>query len=206
MTEEEEKIKAGWSDLLFGVRRSIRYHTRRRKFFDALSVWSDFFIIISGGTVVAFAVGEAKKSVATIILGGIIAVIGTFDLVIGFSTKARDYHDLVKRFSELEREMTLADASRTKEKLAAFRNKRLTIEEEEPPILRVLNNYCHNELCRAMGKDKKYYVKIAWYQSWLKQWFDVFPSTMETFERIEEQKKAALEISRNKPAPVTTQS
>src|ERR1700722_12676848 len=98
---DEVKIKEKWSDLLFGVRRSIRYHTHRRKFFDKLSVWSDFLIIISGGTVVGFAsAGEmaSHHRAWTIIFGAIIAIIGSFDLVIGFSNKSRDYHDLARAF------------------------------------------------------------------------------------------------------------
>ena len=204
MTPEEQKasdrIRQGWSDLIFGVRRSIRYHTRRRKFFDALSVWADFLIIISGGTAVAFAVGEAKKSKATVILGAIIAVVGTLDLVIGFSTKARDYHDLVKEFSALEREMTAAGDAKTKENLAKFKNRRLEIEEEEPPILRVLNNYCHNELCRATDKDDKYFIKISWYQSLFKQWFDLFPSTMKSKAKIAEEQQAKTKAENDKAA------
>jgi hypothetical protein len=199
MNEEAAKIKLRWGELLFGVRRSIRYHTRRRKFFDALSVWADFLIIISGGTALAFAVGEPVKNKVTAVLAGIISLIGTLDLVIGFSTKARDYHDLVKEFSALEREMTLMDTNRTQENLAKFINRRLEIEEEEPPILRVLNNYCHNELCRATGKDKKYWVKINWLQSIFKQWLDVCPAHMKTFEQIEQEKAAANNPSNKLP-------
>jgi|ERR1039458_224567 hypothetical protein len=198
----EDKTKERWSDLIFGVRRSIRYHNFRRKFFDSLSVWADFLIIISAGTAGAFAIGEPTKSTLTIILSGAIAIIGTLDLVIGFKTKARDYHDLVKDFSALEREMTAASDNKTKENLAKFKNKRLEIQEEEPPILRVLNNYCHNELCRATDKDHKYYVRIFFFQSWLKQWFDVFPSTMKSYGSIEEakaKKQAARAALRNSP-------
>jgi hypothetical protein len=207
MSDEAEKINAKWSALLFGVRRSIRYHTRRRKFFDGLSGWGDFLTIITGGTVVAFAAGEAKHTALTAILGAAIAIISALDLVIGFSTKARDYHDLVKEFSELEREMTASDDKRTKENLAAFTNKRLAIEEDEPPILCVLNNSCHNDLCRALGKDSKYYVDIKWYQSWFKQWFDVLPSKMVTHEEGMAKKKALADACAppTPPAPAPIQ-
>ena len=193
MTDDErkaaDKVNQKWSDLLFGVRRSIRYNTRRRKFFDAFSVWADFLIIISGGTAFGFAIGEPQKNIWTIALSGGVALIGTLDLVIGFKNKARDYHDLAKDFSALEREMTSASNSKTPENLAKFRNRRLEIQEEEPPILRVLNNYCHNELCRATDQDHKYYVRIFFFQSWLKQWCDAFPSTMKTYGRIDEEKE-----------------
>src|SRR5205807_849768 len=107
----EEAQKEKWNDLLFAVRRSIRYHSYRRRFFERLSVWADFLVIISGGTVVGFSAFAIESSQPyyhwlTVFFGGIIANIGTFDLVIGFSTSARDHHDLAKDFSRLEREMT----------------------------------------------------------------------------------------------------
>jgi len=179
---EDAKIKEKWSDLLFGVRRSFRYHTHRRKFFDKLSVWSDFLIIISGGTVVGFACSnETGHRAWTIVFGALVAIIGSFDLVIGFSNKARDYHDLAREFSELERQMTAATDARTKENLILFTNRRLEIEEDEPPILQVLNCYCHNELVDALGLPKNEKVKISNPQSFFKQWFDLHPSTLQKF-------------------------
>jgi hypothetical protein len=206
---EAKRVREKWSDLIFAVRRSIRYHNRRRKFFDALGVWADFLIIISAGTAGAFAIGEPLRNNWTIVLSGIIAVIGTLDLVIGFSNKARDYHDLVKDFSSLEREMTAARDAKTQENLSKFIIRRLEIQDEEPPILRVLNNYCHNELCRATEKDRKYYMRIYWFQSWLKQWCDAFPSLMKSYGSIEEakeKKNAAKAALRNNPAQTTVSS
>jgi hypothetical protein len=199
---DQELTKTKWSDLLFGVRRSIRYHSRRRKFFDALKVWADFLIIVSGGTVVAFAsADEPKHKISTLIVGAVIAVIGSFDLVIGFSTKARDYHDLVKAFSALEREMTAVSDKKTSEDLKRFTNRRLEIEEEEPTILRVLNNYCHNELCRATGKEHEYHVEIGIFQTCFKQWFDWMPARMKTHGEIAKLKEAKAKA---KPCKATS--
>jgi hypothetical protein len=177
---DEKKFKENWSVLLNGIRRSVRYHTHRRKFFDNLSVWSDFLIIISGGTVVGFASsGEGKHQMWTIIFGALTAIIGSFDLVIGFSSKARDYHDLAREFSELERQMIAVRETRTEKDLIIFTNRRLEIEEDEPPILQVLNCYCHNELVKSMDLPEKEKVKITFWQSVFKQWVDVFPSNLE---------------------------
>jgi hypothetical protein len=177
---DEKKFKEKWNDLLFGVRRSFRYHTHRRKFFDKLSVWSDFLIIISGGTVVGFASsGETGHRMWTIIFGAAIAIIGSFDLVIGFSNKARDFHEIARQFSELERQMVAARETRTEKDLMTFTNRRLEIEEDEPPILQVLNCYCHNELVKALGLPEKEKVKITFWQSFFKQWGDINPSNLE---------------------------
>ena len=176
---DEKKFKEKWNELLFGVRSSIRYHTHRRKFFDWLSVCSDFLIIISGGTVVGFAsAGESGHHVWTIVFGALIAVIGSFDLVVGFSSKGRDHNDLAREFSSLERQMIAVSHQRTEEKLIAFTNQRLEIEENEPPLLLVLNCHCHNELIRALGFPGNHKVKITFWQSVFKQWFDWFPSSL----------------------------
>ena len=176
---DEKKFKEKWNALLFGVRSSIRYHTHRRKFFDRLSVCSDFLIIISGGTVVGFAsAGESGHHVWTIVFGAIIAVIGSFDLVVGFSNKGRDHNDLAREFSSLERQMIAASNQRTEEKLILFTNQRLEIEENEPPLLLVLNCHCHNELIRALGLPENHKVKISIPQSFFMQWFDWFPSRL----------------------------
>jgi hypothetical protein len=176
---EDKKIREKWNELLFGVRRSFRYHTHRRKFFDKLSVWSDFLVIISGGTVVGFASSsETGHRAWMIVFGALVAIIGSFDLVIGFSNRARDFHDLAREFSELERQMTAAQENRTEKDLIAFTNRRLEIEEEEPPILQVLNCYCHNELIKALEFPEKEKVKITFWQSFFKQWFDLFPSSL----------------------------
>jgi hypothetical protein len=186
MTEkEQEELRKKWSALFFGVRRSIRYHTYRRKFFDTLGVWTNFLTIVGGSGAVVAAVQSNK--VMGMIFGSVAGAIAAFDLVLGFSIRARDHHDLCKSFSELEREMTTADNSRSHELYAKFRNRRLEIQEGEPPILRVLNNYCHNELCRASGKEA-HNVTLSFWQELFKQWFDFRPSTMVTFEQREAKK------------------
>ena len=65
-----------------------------------------------------------------------------------------------------------------------IKNHRLEIEEEEPPKNAVLDCYCHNELCRAMDKKKAEYVRIYFFQSWFKQYFEVFPSLLKKYGDI----------------------
>jgi hypothetical protein len=49
----------------------------------------------------------------------------------------------------------------------------LAIEADEPPILRVLDAICHNELLRAMGYPKEREAQIAWYQRLLASFVDI---------------------------------
>jgi len=178
------EIEAQWEALFFGVKRTVRYHLYRRKFFETLKLSADFLVIISGGTVVSLASsGEPKRNIGVIIAGAVTAIVGTFDLVLGFSNKARDYRDLVKAFSDLEAEMT--EDALTKDHLTDFTNKRLKLEVDEPPIKHVLNMYCHNEMVRAMGYPEEDLADIKWWQSIPKQLFDIYPHRIKTFRQIE---------------------
>jgi len=170
--------------LLFAVRRSIRYHTHRRKFFERLSVASDFLIIVSGGTVVGFASASPETHKAwTIFFGAFAAVIGSLDLVIGFSNKARDYRELARDFSQLEIRMMGVDDACDDKTLTELTNCRLEIEQNEPPVLRVLDSYCHNEMVRVTDyatyeESEGEKIEISFWQSVFMPWFDWYPSTL----------------------------
>lgn len=186
-----------WNALFFAVRRSIRYHNYRRRFFESWAVWSNFLVIISGGTVVGFSTYAIETSQpyyhwGSVLFGGIIGIIGTFDLVVGFSNRARDHHDLVREFSQLERDLTKVGDKPTEKDLVTYTNRRLEIEANEPPVLRALDTYCHNELVRAMEKPEGEKAKIAWYQNLFKQWCDIFPERIKKFKDLESQGNANL--------------
>jgi hypothetical protein len=170
-------------NLLFGVRKSIRYHNYRRRFFERLSVTSDFLVIASGTTVVGFAsAGGTDHHVWTIAFGALTAIVGSLDLVIGYSNKARDYRDLARDFGQLEIKMMEAGETCDDKTQIALRKRRLEIEQNEPPVMRVLDSYCHNELIRAMGYSKEQAegerIRLTLPQSIFMPWFDWYPSAL----------------------------
>jgi hypothetical protein len=184
MSEQKSEIEIRLFKLLFAVRRSIRYHNYRRLFFERWSVVSDFLIIVSGGTVVGLAsAGTTTVNPSTLFFGAFIAIVGSLDLVIGFSNKARDYRDLARDFVQLEIQMMEAGDNPDEKTLAALFNKRLEIEQNEPPILRVLDCYCHNEMVRitdykTRGEAEGEKVKITLFQTFFMPLFDWWPSTL----------------------------
>jgi len=50
------------------------------------------------------------------------------------------------------------------------------IESDEPPIKRVLDCKCHNELCKAMGEDDCEFVDVGFVQGLFSQLVDLWPS------------------------------
>lgn len=158
-------------NLLFGVRRSIRYHNRRERFFDRLHKFSTFLSALTGTATVASVLAKAGPG-WTVSFAFSVAVFSVIDLVVGTARQARLYNDLARRFFGLEKAIiTCKDPS--EDDIAYFTAQRLDIEADEPPPLKVLDSICHNELLRAMNYDESHYVKIEWYQRWLSNLIDI---------------------------------
>jgi hypothetical protein len=88
--------------------------------------------------------------------------LSAINLVLGSSQRARLHFDLARQFVEIEKAMMKTEPS--EEKIAEFTDKRLTIEMDEPPVLRVLDALCYNEQLRAMNYPKSEMVSIGWFQ------------------------------------------
>ena len=50
---------------------------------------------------------------------------------------------------------------------------RLDIEAREPPVLRVLDTMCHDELLTALGIEDGHRSNLGWWQRWPAQFVDV---------------------------------
>lgn len=167
----DAKIEKKYDDLLFGVRRSIRYHNRRRRFFDRFHKFSTFLSAFFGTATIASVLAKAGPT-WTIPFALAVAVFSVIDLVVGTAQAARLHNDLSKRFFELEKAIiSLKDPKA--EDIAKLTTQRLDIEADEPPPLKVLDSMCHNELLRAMDYDKSYFFNIKWYQRLFSQLFDL---------------------------------
>lgn len=167
---ETHPINDEWKDLLFSVRRSIRYHNRRRMFFDRLHKVTNGIGVVLGSAAVFTALKEIYPFL-TILSGVTIALFSALDLIIGTAQMARLHTDLARRFIQLEKAMIMVDEAST-DALKSFTAERLDIEAEEPPVLHVLNTICHNELMRAMGYEEEEMVRIAPMQRFLSPFFD----------------------------------
>jgi hypothetical protein len=160
-------------DLLFGVRRSIRYHNRRRRFFDGFDKFVKIISVVGGSA--AFAAAMATHNQITMAFAALVALFAAISLVVGPAQAARLHEELGRKFGKLEHQIkTHRDLN--PDKLREFQAERLVIELDEPPIMRVLDTICHNELCEALGYDDCEFYKVGWLQSLLAHAVDLWPS------------------------------
>jgi hypothetical protein len=141
-------LSAKRDDLLFGVRRSTRYHSRRRMFFERYNLFTNALSLIFGSAAIFAVLNQAGGW--AIFAGALVTIASAINLVVGSTRMARVHEELARRFVELEKCLVLA-GDYDEKKCAEFIAARLDIESTEPTPLRVLDAICHNELMRAMG-------------------------------------------------------
>ena len=92
---------------------------------------------------------------------------------------ARKHNDLARQFISLEKKIITVDKEKAEQKdIIKLTALRLTIEANEPPVYRVLDALCHNELCKALGYGENSFFKISGLQAALANWIDFFPGKM----------------------------
>ena len=157
----ENATDNGLHALLFGVRRSVRYHMRRESFFEAWHRTTSALSVIFGSAVIASLLTDISSMLA-VFAAGLVTIFSAIDLVVGTSHKARIHNDLRRRFLELEKTLHNLDDSDT-DAISAATQTRLDIEADEPPPLRALDSICHNDQLRAQGykQDSGEYVPLS---------------------------------------------
>ncbi|SHH34270.1 hypothetical protein SAMN02745124_00195 [Desulfofustis glycolicus DSM 9705] len=165
-------------DLLFDVRRSVRYHNRRRLFYDRICKGSDALTAIFGSATIITLLGSTKvvPPETPMYMAGITAILSVINLVFDTKENARLHHDLARDFITIEKNLIAPHL--TPEKFAEAEARRLDIEAEEPPVLKVLDLTCHNDLLKAMGYEEEHYYKIGFWRSAFANFFDLFPGSI----------------------------
>lgn len=164
-TSEEMSPSQKWWALDFAVAVSIRYHAKRRSFFESLNIGKKWLTAMSGAAIAA-ALFQKIGSPWYEILGFLISGLSLADLAIDFSRRARMYEDLGKRFNKLHADMTRVNYSLTDD----FHRQRLEIERDEPEPLYCLSLICHNEEAIARGYDDQVY-KIPTFKRYLRHFY-----------------------------------
>ena len=136
--------------LLFGVRRSIRYHSKRQAFYERADRLSDFLLLLLGSGTVVLALQEYPR--LTVAAGFCVAFISGLRHVYSYGIKAGLHARFVRDFTQLDKRLYADDSDET---VAAVKQERLELEATEPPVMRALDTICHNELLVAMGLDSR---------------------------------------------------
>lgn len=166
--------------LLFDVRRSIRYHDRRRAFYELCHHVTSLLTILMAGSVL-FDLAKSGETAWWLQFFSILAALfATLDMVIGYSKRAGSHSSLRERFANLEIDMisgTMEDIVWSK-----YQRDRLLIEKDEPAIYKVLDLLCRNELLEAEGILKKdtpeqFFAASGWqrFTSQVYRWENVNP-------------------------------
>lgn len=162
-----------YDGLIFDVRRSVRYHRRRQKFYTFMDNLTNFISLICGSSVIYAALSDDALKLWILYTAIAITAASAVNILLAFSQKARDHSNLANDFIALEIEMIEVDKEVvTLEQLAELKKKRLRIEVKEPPILIVLDSICYNEQSRAVGLLHKNEVVIGWFQRLCAPFFD----------------------------------
>ncbi len=162
-----DKVAGDYHELLFAVRRSVRYHMRRCRWYESWHSVTNALCVIFGSATI-FSILSTLNTLYPILAAAVFTIASTIDLVIGTTRMSRLHNDLAKRFIHLERETILAGEP-TAESVRRFTATRLEIELDEPPVLRALDRICHNEQLRAMGYSSDQFVKIPLHHRLLAQ-------------------------------------
>ena len=179
------ETKDVYQGLLFDVRRSVRYHIRRHKFFRNCHRIVLFSSLIFGSITVAAlaeAIGVWPLWVKAL-PAAIVSVMAGLDLVFGWTEKSWQHSDLARQFIKLERRMISGSAEPDFELIRDVTDKRLKIEAAEPPVLRVLDTLCHNDMMRSMGHKKDEMIKVNIIQRWCAPFFDFFESQIHSTQK-----------------------
>jgi hypothetical protein len=172
MTDHVQRTRQ--HDVLFGIRRSVRYHARRRRFFDRLRKGIVFLTVVTGVATLVLLLSPVPP-VWSMVTAVLVSLFGTIDLILNTAEGARVHGELMRKFMELEMGIVLIGESLSDQQLREFASQRLRIELEEPPIMRVLDCVCHNELVQAMGQGKEYEVRLTVAQRFFANFFDICP-------------------------------
>lgn len=170
-TKANDAVKKELDDLLWSTRISIRYNNHRRKFYDLIHMWFTFIIIILGSFSVVSVLGNLGTG-WIVSAGAIVAILSSIELVFGITKKARDHAEFSKSHFGIEREVLKVIYDPKEDDLIRLQGEKLAVDASEPPVLRVLWDYCYNEMLRLEGIEEGNKLKFKWYHPLTKYFYD----------------------------------
>ena len=174
---KDNKAQGEFDDLLFHVICSVKYHSRRRRFYENVNNLMLFLAFLYSTATISSLLDVfvvAHLNLPAIIISMLLGI----TLVGRVGVKANDHNDLKRRFIRLQQSMELGRATMDETKIAGWREQRLQIEMDELPINRVVHAQCYNEVVKSLKilrDTEKRYVKIGFRHrafGWITRAFD----------------------------------
>jgi len=157
---EKEETLNEWDSLLFDVRRSIRYHSKRAGWFEFCGKTATAFaVFVSAGAITALL---KQCEWLSITASALVALSSIISLVFGWSQREHLHTDIKRKFLDIEKAMVKHEKPNGRI-LAEMTAERLSIEAQEPKKVDALDVVCHNELCIAQNYGTIY--KVSWLRS-----------------------------------------
>ena len=156
--------------------RNVFYHEARLRSFDFRNRLATFMTVILG-TAAAADIGSKLLAKCwpnlaeawTPLLGGVIAVNATLQLVFDWPGFARVHTILLRDYNRI-----LADSAKyetpTREQEAEWTSELIKLGQDEPPILRALSAISDNEAQDALGVAADQRLHIPWWRAWTANW------------------------------------
>ena len=144
-----DALRNRYEKLLFATRRMVRYHRHRENFLDRVHHASAFLTVCGGSATVATALAEVAWAVPLTAFAT--AGLSAHEIVFQSARKARLHNGLARDWGAFEQDVRRARPELTEQALIELQARRLEIEANEPPPLRVLDAMCHDEMVTAMG-------------------------------------------------------
>ena len=169
-----------YSDLLFGVRRSVRYHDKREGWFLAIGDTADYLVFLLSAIttwLITFEWSNGRPWFVALFPVFIAAGRG-IALVLRVGSRASRHNALKRQFITLEQKLIECGDEATAEQLKKITQERLAIEADEPPVLRVLDTLCHNELAYSMGYAEKEFKPVSPIQRAFAHLTDINPESL----------------------------
>lgn len=160
MSQTNAKIADDINALRFNVARSIRYHDKRRGYFDFLGKFLQYISLLGSSAAVATLIGATMPEFEFIgitikvplLISALTACVTLLNLMIGCAGKMENHTKLRNQFHDLMNSIDdVSDA--TIEDMRKLNRWRVDIEKEEPSISDWLNKLMFNETVDALGYD-----------------------------------------------------
>ncbi len=165
------------NELRFELEVKVRYHDKRRSFFDLWHKTVSWISVFAGSAAaVAFWTWIDDAGVETKWLGVVggmaLAAVNALDVIVGFAERARLHDALYRRCVELDVRVLKCDGS--PDELRSAEADLLMIERDEPPGYYALYSDCWNDTVDALGL-KLGKRKISWPRRWFRNYFQFSP-------------------------------